>query len=171
MPAEKNTDSREALEDILREETLGFLGLCRNGEPYVVPLTYAYADGRIIFHCARTGMKLDFLRSNPRVCFTIGREYGEIIRHPQGGSCNADHESVICRGTARLIEDLEERRAALNTFNRRFKSEAEAITPEAASTCMAVEIRVDQMTGRRWGRGKRARWDCRLRPGAEGAAP
>jgi nitroimidazol reductase NimA-like FMN-containing flavoprotein (pyridoxamine 5'-phosphate oxidase superfamily) len=171
MPGEESIDAREAMESILRKETLGFLGVCRNDEPYVVPLTYAYAGGRIIFHCARTGLKLDFLKANPRVCFTVGREHGEIIRHPQGGSCNADHESVICRGRARIIEDLEERREALDTFNRRFKSGAEAITPEAASTCMAVEIQVDEMTGRQWGRGKRARWDCRLRPGAEEAAP
>ncbi len=161
-------DSRKAMEEILREETVGFLGLCRGGEPYVVPLTYAFAGGRVLFHCARSGKKLDFLKANPRVCFTVGRQSGAMIRHPQGATCHADHDSVICRGTARILEDVGERREALNAFNRRLQPDAKSITLEDAAKCLAVEIRIEEMTGRQSRNGKRTRWEYRPQP--EGAA-
>ena len=164
MPAKQFLESREEMEKILHGETLGFLGLYRRGESYVVPLTYAYAEGRIIFHCARTGRKLDFLKENPQVCFTVARQSGEIIRHPQGGSCRADHDSVICRGTARIVADAEERRQLLDDFNHSLQPDAEGITLEAASQCQAVEIRIEEMTGRRWRKGNRVYWKFRFRP-------
>ncbi len=162
MPAIEFEESRIEMEQILHEETLGFLGLSRNGEPYVVPINFAYAEGRIIFHCARIGKKLDFLRDNSKVSFTVGRQSGKVIRHPQGASCRADHDSVICSGTARILEALEERKAALDLFNRSFQPDAEGISLEAAAKCLAVEIKVDEMTGRRWGNGRPACWRHRF---------
>ncbi len=162
MPPRKFLDAREEMEKILERETLGFLGLCRDGEPYVVPLNYAYTEGRILFHCARTGRKLEYLKENPRVCFTVGTQSGRVVRHPQGASCRAEHESVVCYGTARLLEDLEERGRALNEFNRRLQKGAPDVTSDAASGCMAVEIRIEEMTGRRWGNGKHAGWKYRV---------
>jgi nitroimidazol reductase NimA-like FMN-containing flavoprotein (pyridoxamine 5'-phosphate oxidase superfamily) len=112
-------ESRKEMEDILRGRTLGFLGLAAGGEPYVVPLTCVYAGGRILFHCAFTGKKPDFLRADPRVCFAVGDQSGEPVRHPGVGPWRADHDSVICCGKA---------------------PDAEAITPEAVAKCLAVEI-------------------------------
>jgi hypothetical protein len=162
LPPKQFIESRDEMEGILRGGTLGFLGLASGGEAYVVPLTYVYAGGRIIFHCALTGKKLDFLRSNPRVCFTVASQSGEIIRHPEGAVCRADHDSVICRGAARIVEDAGERRRLLDEFNRTLAPGAEPITPEAAEKCRAVEIRIDEMTGRRWRKGKREYWIWRL---------
>ena len=141
--------SREEMEAILGEETIGYLGLCANEGPYVVPLNYAYADGKIVFHCGLAGKKLDVLKANSRVCFTVGRQAGEVRRHAEGNPCHLDSDSVICYGTARAIEDVEERKAALDSFNLSFQPEAEEISLEAATKCCAVEIAVEEMTGRR----------------------
>ena len=98
-------DSREEMEQILQEEVLGYLGLEGDGQPYVVPLNYAYAAGKILFHCALTGRKLDAIRRNPRVCFTVGRQIGEVRDHT-GAPCHIDSDSVVCYGWARLLDDL-----------------------------------------------------------------
>jgi nitroimidazol reductase NimA-like FMN-containing flavoprotein (pyridoxamine 5'-phosphate oxidase superfamily) len=142
-------ESRVEMEDILREMTLGFMGLSDDGQPYVVPLNYAYFDGRILFHCALDGKKLDVLRENPRVCFSVARQEGDIRRHAQEDLCHSDCDSVLCYGRARIIEDLPERTTALNAFNRSFRPDAELLTAEDASGCYVVEIAVDEMTGRR----------------------
>jgi nitroimidazol reductase NimA-like FMN-containing flavoprotein (pyridoxamine 5'-phosphate oxidase superfamily) len=110
MPSREFNESREEMERILREETLGYLGLSMEGMPYVVPLNYGYVEGKIVFHCALTGKKLDYLRANPQVCFTVGRQSGRVRRHPRGATCHTDNDSVICYGTARIVEDVEERR-------------------------------------------------------------
>ncbi len=158
MPLRKFDESREEMETILREETLGYLGLSLEGVPYVVPLNYAYVGGKLLFHCALTGKKLDYLKANPRVCFTVGRQSGQVRRHPQGATCHVDNDSVICYGIARIVEDVEERRQALNAFNRCMQPDAADITLEDASKCCAVEISISEMTGRQQRRGGRTYW-------------
>ena len=153
MPSKKIINSREEMEKILHEETMGFLGLCMDGMPYVVPLTYAYVEGRILFHCALKGKKLDYIKANPQICFTVGKQFGEICHHPQGARCRSSHDSVICYGVARVIENTEERWEALNKFNRSFQPDAKEIPLKAISKCCAVEIRITEMTGRRQRKG------------------
>ena len=148
-------ESREEMEQILSEEVLGFLGLSADGGLYVVPLSYAYIDGRIIFHCALTGKKLDYIETNPNVCFTVARQSGQVRRHAEGDPCHLDSDSVICYGQARV---LEERQAVLNDFNRSFNPQAEDITPESAEKCGAVVIQVTEMTGRRERERKTTYW-------------
>jgi len=141
--------SRDEMEGLLQAESIGCLGLSTNGTPYVVPLNYSYSDGRILFHCALEGKKIDAIRANPRVCFTVGRQTGEVRDHAGGSLCHVDNDSVICCGTARIIEDLGERAAALNAFNRRFRPDEPDVPMERVEKCWAVEITISEMTGRR----------------------
>lgn len=164
MPIDAFIRSRGEMEAVLRGGTLGFLGLCRDGQPYVVPLTYAYDDGKILFHCAREGRKLDCIRANPQVCFTVGRQFGAVCRHPQGAQCTEDDESVICCGRARILEDEMERWNALNTFNRSIQPDAEDIPREMTAKCCAVEIEITSMTGRQRREGsKHTFWEYSFR--------
>ncbi|MGA2383890.1 MAG: pyridoxamine 5'-phosphate oxidase family protein [Bryobacteraceae bacterium] len=140
--------SRREMETLLTEERVGYLGLSVGGQPYVVPLTYGYVAGKILFHGAPAGKKLDCIRSNPRVCFTVARQFGEVVRHPQGAVCHVNSDSVICYGRARIIDDIEERRRALSTFNRCLQRDAKELTTEEVAKCSAVEITVAEMTGR-----------------------
>jgi nitroimidazol reductase NimA-like FMN-containing flavoprotein (pyridoxamine 5'-phosphate oxidase superfamily) len=117
-------ESRDEMEELLQAGSIGYLGLSMNGKPYVVPLNYSYSKGTISFHCALEGKKLDFIRANPLVCFTVGQQVGPVRDHAGGNLCHVDSDCVICYGTARIIEDLEERRTALNAFNRRFRPDA-----------------------------------------------
>lgn len=111
-----------------------------------------------MFHCALTGKKLDYLKANPQVCFTVGRQSGQVRRHAERDPCHVDNDSVICYGGARIIENLEKRKRALDTFNRCFQLDAEEISPKDASKCYAVEINITEMTGRQDREGKRTYW-------------
>ncbi len=151
-------DALAEMEQILRRERVGYLGLSAEGTPYVVPLNYAYTVGRLLFHCALTGKKLDYLRSNRHVCLAVGSQVGSVERHSEGGACHPDCDSVICYGVARVIEDLEERRKALDEFSRILQPGAEEISPESAARCLAVEIVITEMTGRRERSRERTYW-------------
>ena len=151
-------ESREEMEQLLQEQTVGYLGVVDGGVPYVVPLNYAYADGKIRFHCALTGQKLDALRSNPFVCFTVARQTGVVRDHEGGPPCHVDSDSVICFGRARVLDDLSERAAALNAFNRRYRPSVPDLAPERVAACTAVEIAITEMTGRRERDRQRTYW-------------
>ena len=151
-------ESRNDMEELLQDESIGYLGLSMDGTPYVVPLNYSYSEGTIIFHCALEGKKLDFIRNNPLVCFTVGRQAGSVRDHAGGNLCHVDSDSVICNGTARIIEDLERRKVALNAFNRRFRPDAPDVPMERVQNCGVVEIKILEMTGRRERDRKRTYW-------------
>ncbi len=57
-------------EEILRRATAGVLAVAGDdGYPYAVPLSFAYEDGRILFHGALTGHKLDAIAREDKVSF------------------------------------------------------------------------------------------------------
>ena len=138
-------ESREEMEQLLQAMTLGCLGVTGESSPYVVPLNYAYVNGRILFHCALEGQKLDAIRRNPAVCFTVARQSGSVQDHGAGELCHADSDSVICYGIAREIEDQAERQVLLDEFNHVFRPDAEEISLERTMSCAAVEITVTDL--------------------------
>jgi nitroimidazol reductase NimA-like FMN-containing flavoprotein (pyridoxamine 5'-phosphate oxidase superfamily) len=141
-------DSKLDMEQILKEQLWGNLGLIDGDQPYVVPLNYGYVDGKILFHCGLEGRKLDCLRANPRVCFTVARQSGAVTPHPGGNPCHVDNDSVICFGTARIVQGDEDRKRLLNAFNQVFRPGAKLPMNEIPA-CHVVEITITEMTGRR----------------------
>lgn len=161
MQEQEFIESSAEIEKVLREENIGYLAMSMDGKPYVVPINYHYTDGKIIFHCSFTGKKLDFMRANPDVCFTVGRQPGQVREHPGGDPCHVDSDSVVCYGRARILEDIDERKMALNAFNRRFRPAAEDLSLERVLKCCVVEIRIYEMTGRQEREKKRTCWRWR----------
>ena len=150
-PKTEKPDDRTRMEQILSAQTIGHLAMTCDGDLYLVPINYAYVEGRILFHCALEGKKLDMIRKNPNVCFEVSRQEGQPVPHA-GELCDAAFESVVCWGTARFIDDVEERQRVLHEFQARYANYDQAPEPislERAEKCGAIEITVTRMTGRR----------------------
>jgi len=148
------TDPRE-LESILDRHEVARVAFCDGEQPYLIPMNFARTerDGENIlyFHCALEGRKLDMIRANPRVCFEVSYQGAEPLPHG-GDPCDTPFESVICWGTARIVEDLSERQAILDEFQMRFEKPGgprEPVPLARVEGCGAVEITVSRMTGRR----------------------
>ena len=149
MSSAKNfIESKVTIEELLTKENLGFLSMSVDNVPYTIPITYGYDNGKILFHCAKHGQKIEFINQNPIVCFTIGNHFGHFVHHPQGAICHAHSNSVICYGNAKIIEDEEERCNLLNIFNKCLQPNAREITIEEIKNCYAVEIIISEMTAR-----------------------
>lgn len=86
---------REEMEELVSRNKFGRLGLSVKDEPYVVPVSYAYHEGKIYIHSGR-GKKTEYLAKNPKVCFQIDEVYE-----------NGSWKSVIIYGKARFIEDFQ----------------------------------------------------------------
>ena len=152
----------EEMQKILEEEEVGCLCMSVGDEPYAVPVSYAWLDGRIVFHCATEGRKLDVLKQNPRVCFVVDRSPDRVRPHRaackndsgDGGKCTYRFESVICFGTARVLDTIPERFEWLQRFKSYFyarldlATDEDPVTPAAAEHCGCVVIEIERMTGR-----------------------
>ena len=72
MRRERQVLSQEACIEILKKEPRGVMALYDvNGYPYTVVLNHYYADGRLYFHGAKQGCKMEILKQNPKVCFCV----------------------------------------------------------------------------------------------------
>jgi nitroimidazol reductase NimA-like FMN-containing flavoprotein (pyridoxamine 5'-phosphate oxidase superfamily) len=76
-----------------------------SGWPYAVPLSYVLMDGALYFHCALDGRKIDAMRANSRVCFTVTGETEAVY----DGGFSTCFESVIVQGRAMPVEDPDEK--------------------------------------------------------------
>lgn len=157
MSLESRELSRAESEAVLLEEEAGCLCLSRDGEPYGVFVSHAFIDGKVVFHCALSGRKLDFLKANPRVCYVVTRHPEKTKPHRAEGRCDYRFESVQIHGRARVLEEPAERLVWLRKFKeyyyRKLKRDPEAdpVGPEAAAKTLCVLIEPDRMTGRRKG--------------------
>lgn len=75
--AEKKAIPNEETIRLLQESKRGVLAVAGDDDyPYAVPVNYYYdaAAGKIYFHSSLAGHKVDAMKRNPKVCFTV---YGE----------------------------------------------------------------------------------------------
>lgn len=69
--------SEADINELLESQLYGHLGCTLpSGEPYVVPITFAYHEGTI-YSVTRDGMKLEALRAHPSVCLQVEQMTGE----------------------------------------------------------------------------------------------
>ena len=138
---------QEECERILREGKTAVLALAGDdGYPYAVPVNYVYDGGKIYFHCAKTGHKLDALRRCEKVSVCV------VDRDDVAPERLAtDYMSVIVFGRARILEDDEEIYRAVEVFGLKYNPDREAVRREIRrewNALCCVEITVDHMTGK-----------------------
>ncbi len=150
MPKQWITDRAE-MEAILRECDVGSLAtVCSDGSPYVVTVNYVYHEGRIYFHCALTGKKLDNIAHDERVCFEV-HVMERIVRAPRAIDFGTRYRSVIVHGRARQLDDPTARLEALMLLTTRYAEDHpfESPTERQVAATMVVEIEIDNMAGKR----------------------
>lgn len=84
------------------------------GSPYVVPMNFAYASGRLYLHTG-PGRKADALAADSRVCMTATMD--EVFE--QGPTPCKDgfaYRSVVVEGRATILAEPEERETALRAI-------------------------------------------------------
>ena len=88
-------------EAILRAGSSGVLALAgAEGYPYALPISYVYHEGRLYFHCALTGHKLDAVARCPKASFCVIAQ-DDVVP----ALYTTRYRSVIAFGTIRKLED------------------------------------------------------------------
>ena len=94
----------EKAEQLLKDASHGIMGVIGDdGYPYTVPVNHVYENGKIYFHCAKSGHKIDALKSCDKVSFCVIAK-SDVIPSKRA----TDYLSVIAFGKARIITDSKE---------------------------------------------------------------
>ena len=127
------------------------LGLAVDNEPYVVPMNYGYVleDGKLTLylHSALQGKKLDMMRTNPRVFFEIDCD---LMPFEGKVACQYGlvYSSVMGRGTARIIEDVEEKKQAMSLLMKTQTGKDFTFVDRLVSIVAVIRIDVAEYTAK-----------------------
>jgi len=155
---ERTVEDRREMEEILLAAKVGRLGICWNGQPLIIPVNFVYENGAIYFHGSDLGLKTEFLRRNPDVCFEVDEFWGTV---PASVPCEYDtaYRSVVVSGTAQVLSSPEEKTVPLRLIVAKYAGQdaAKGLTPlmveeyrsSRGRETAVVKIRVKAMTGKR----------------------
>ena len=147
MIRKKQLLSEEECEAVMTRNTNGILAVNGDEEyPYGVPLSYVWHDGRVYFHTGDHGYKLECMRKNPKVSFTVV-DKDEIVQEEY----TSYFRSVIILGRVREAMG-DERYAAFKAMTYKYSpdmpEDARIKEVSECSNALILAVDVDHMTGK-----------------------
>lgn len=148
MRRKKQLLTKDQAEEMLNKCTAGVLGVNGDdGYPYTVPISYAYEDGKLFFHSAKEGHKIDSIKKDDKVTFSV-IDKDEVIQE----TFTSHFRSVSIFGRARIITDDSEKQHALELLVKKYspdfiKEGLQEIKDEWNRVSL-VEIEIEHMTGK-----------------------
>ena len=125
--------SDEQAREILRRGSAGTLAVLGDGGyPYAVPLSYVFHDGRIYFHCAKTGHKLDAVASCDKASFCV-IDKNDVVP----AEFTTYYRSAIAFGRARVVTDPEELMSAMKALAAKY-------SPRESEDAFRIEMKVSK---------------------------
>ena len=133
---------------ILKTATAGTLALLGDEDyPYAVPISFVYNDGRLYFHSALNGHKIDAIRKHDKASFCV-IEKDEI--HPE--KYTTFFRSVIAFGRIHIVEDEAEKMEIIKLLGKRYNpNDEEGLTKEIESGfshMLAIRFDIEHLTGK-----------------------
>jgi nitroimidazol reductase NimA-like FMN-containing flavoprotein (pyridoxamine 5'-phosphate oxidase superfamily) len=148
MRRKKQLLSQAETIEILQSCTSGVLAVTGDDDyPYAVPLSYAYQDGKLFFHFAKAGHKIDSILKNDKVSFCVIKT-DDVIQK----TFTTHFRSVIVFGRARILTADSEKKYALECLVKKYSPDYVAqgqseIEREWNLVCVA-EVQIEHMTGK-----------------------
>lgn len=144
------TDVIEILK-ILDKSKIVHIGLVDGDEPYVVPMNYGYTYENdtlsLYLHGATEGKKLDLMRVNPKVFFSI-----ECDIEPFSGqvACQygTSYSSVMGKGIAEILENPQDKMSGLISFMKTQTGIDFEFNERLVSAVSVIKINVTSFTAK-----------------------
>ena len=141
--------SKEECMEILKNEPRGVLSvLGDDGYPYGMPVTHWYNEknGKIYFHGAKSGHKIDAIKNCDKVSFCV---YDKGYR--EDGDWPLHIRSVVVFGRIRMVEEQEKAVEICTNLCKKFTDDAAYIEQEllhSGGRVLCLELSPESMTGK-----------------------
>lgn len=145
--SEKEITDQSAIEAIIHASLVCRLALSDGDQPYIVPLSFGYQAKTLYFHSALEGKKIDIIKRNNRVCFEFDVNT-EIKEAEKACKWGMKYQSVIGFGKAVLVENIAEKKKALNIIMNHYSDQKFQLPDEAIKKIAIIKIEIDKMTGK-----------------------
>ena len=145
----KQQISEEECIRILKEQPRGVLSMIGDdGYPYGIPLDHWYSeeDGKLYFHCAKVGHKIDAIHACDKVSYCVMDE-----GYRKEGEWALNINSVVVFGRMHAVEDEEKKRQICTNITRKFTDDEDYLQKALTNSfprvhCLALSI--EHMSGK-----------------------
>ncbi|MCK5352695.1 pyridoxamine 5'-phosphate oxidase family protein [bacterium] len=145
--SDKQIKDLAELEAILRSAQICHLSMVDEGKPYVVPLNFGYEDNALYFHSAPEGRKINILRKNPEVCFSVVARH-EIVVSERACSWTAEFSSVTGTGKAAILTDRAVKEKGLTVLMSQYSDEKYDFSDEELDGVVVIRVEIEEMAGK-----------------------
>ena len=125
---------------LINDINYGVLSFCHEGLPYSIALNHINMNGRIFFHCATIGFKLNSI--DQRASYLVVKDLGinlEVGTHY--------HESVAIYGTIREVNDFDTKKEALLTLINDLAPK-HPYNDKMVNSTTILELEIDYLNGK-----------------------
>jgi len=146
---EKEIQDRDLIDQVINRAQVCHLGMCRDNQPYVIPISFGYDGSSIYLHTTDEGMKLEYFAANNQVCFQM--DYDVQIVSDETSPCKWSQSfySVIGFGAIREVTVLSEKMAALNQVMKHYSGREWEFTEQSFRKLKVWAIKIEQVSGKK----------------------
>ncbi len=147
----KEIGCSKIIDDLLASCPVGRLGTNgKDGYPRIKPLNFVYLNGKIYFHSAKEGEKIDDIVRDSRVAFEIDEPIGYMKSNNNPCSAKYLYRSLMMRGKAAIVTDDKESLLALRSLMEKYQPEGgyRDFLPEKLNVTAVVRIDIEEVTGK-----------------------
>lgn len=148
---EREVTDLNQIRAILDKSLVLHLGMVDGDEPYVVPMNYGYTleDGKLTLylHGATRGRKLDVLRANPKVFFSMECDVVPF-EGPVPCRYGTTYASILGSGEAEIVENVEEKKEAMSILMKTQTSRDFTFDDRMVSIVSVIRITVRDFTAK-----------------------
>lgn len=142
---------KKEIDAILKTGKFATLAFAKESEPYIVTLSYGYdIEGQsLYFHCAKEGLKLEFMKSNPNVCATIINDLGYIKNE-----CGHAYRSVLMWGKMFIVDSPEEQKYGMEVLLKQLEDDSEIIKEKRSKSVhsfknmLVLKLNIEYLTAK-----------------------
>jgi nitroimidazol reductase NimA-like FMN-containing flavoprotein (pyridoxamine 5'-phosphate oxidase superfamily) len=148
---EREMKSREAMIAMLEQSPVGRMATVnRRGFPIIKPVNFLYLDRKIYIHSSTKGEKIKDIQRGSPICFEVDEPIAYVIASQ--GACKASYyyRSIIIKGRATLIKDLDEKLRILERMMEKYQPEGNdgGISVKILKKTAIIEILIEEITGK-----------------------
>ncbi len=148
---EKEITESEIIGSIFEKADVCHVAFADNNTPYIVTMNYGYvlgSENALFFHCAPEGRKIEMMKKNSRVCFTIDTDH-RLYTGQKACDWGMKYRSVVGYGHLTEVTGADERKAALvHIMEHHGASGLDNFDERVLARTKVLRLDITEMTGK-----------------------
>ncbi|MFC1799036.1 pyridoxamine 5'-phosphate oxidase family protein [Thermodesulfobacteriota bacterium] len=145
---EREIKDPAVISEIIRSCQACRLGLAKDNEPYIVPVSFGYDGKALYIHTGVEGKKIDCFLANERVCVEFEKDV-KILSHEEK-ACNwsVSFQSVIGQGVIQELLEEDDKLQGLDWVMKQYSDQKWEFDAKILKITRVWKITFESLTGK-----------------------